>query len=294
MSDIENQNFIKISTRRERERQRKLDDLEKLVNLTEDERKKQKTYIYDKLFRFLSIDLTIFPIITALFFIYFKTANDILVIFSFFSFFIAVLYKFGITLMKLESILTPTDAFDNIKEEERAYELILHRMEKTKVLDEYNTKLIDFINHSICFTMGSIVISLTNVFQIYILKILPSLNEIMPIILFLFSFGVFVLSIFYKGIFGKKIKLFLKKLVDFIKYRIVGLLKESIVKVIQLGPKPTQALTYWWIGTIYNKMSKKNDALSYLERVLNISHELGLDNEAIKIQSMICEIKGKK
>ncbi len=294
MSDNENQYFIKTSARRERERQRKLDDLEKLVNLTEDERKKQKTYIYDKLFRFLSIDLTIFPIITALFFIYFETANDILIIFSFLSFFIAVLYKFGITLKKLESYLTPTDAYDNIKEEERAFQLILHRMEKTKALDEYNTKLIDYINHSICFTMGSIVISLINVFQLYMLKILPSLIGIIPIILFLFSLGVFILSVFYKGIFGNKIKLFLKKLVDFIKYRIIRLFKESIAIVIQLGNKPIQALTYWWIGTIYNKMSKKNDALSYLERALNIYHELGLDNGAKKIQSMINEIKSKK
>jgi len=117
MSDIKSQNVIKTSNRREKEKQEKFDALETLVKLTEDERNKQKTYIYDKLYRFLSIDLTIFPIITTLFFIYLPATNDFIVILAFFSFFIAVIYKFGIILRKLESYLTPTNAYDNIKED---------------------------------------------------------------------------------------------------------------------------------------------------------------------------------
>jgi len=216
MSDTKSQNFIKTSIREEKEKQENFDVLERLVKLTEDERNNQKTYIYDKLYKFLGIDLTIFPIITTLFFIYLPTANDFIVILAFFSFFIAVIYKFGIILRKLESYLTPTNAYDNIEEDKRKIELIYHRMDKTKHLDEYNEKLIELVNHSICFTLNSIVISITNVFQQYIIKILPISIDIIQFFLLMCCFIVFALSVFYKGILRKKIKLFSKKLIEII------------------------------------------------------------------------------
>lgn len=34
------------------------------------------------------------------------------------------------------------------------------------------------------------------------------------------------------------------------------LFEKSLAIVIQLGDKPKQAVRYWWIGIIYNKISK--------------------------------------
>lgn len=192
-----------------------LDVLKHHMDIVQKEREEQKNLLYDKLYRFLSIDLTIFPIITAIFFIYLSGLNNIASLLSFISFFIAVFYKFFLILFKLRSFITPTSAFNGVEASEREKKLINFIKEKADEEDIYYQDLIKHVNHSIIFTMTSITISLTSLFQIYLfnLPFIPDLAIILSINIL--DFCLFIIAIFFLILVRKKanILLFLKKII---------------------------------------------------------------------------------
>lgn len=189
--------------------------LEKFVSILEKERLNQKNYIYNKLYRFFGIDLTIFPIITAIFSITFDSLNEIsifsiiLFLLAVFCFFIAVIYKFSIIPFKLYSFITPINALDKLKQEEWEEEFIQYRWNRIKEIDKTyfeKDKMIRDINQSICFTMSSIVILLTSFLHIYLNKT-PFLSELLSFIIMI-TIDIFflLLAICYKWIKSKTLK----------------------------------------------------------------------------------------
>lgn len=190
--------------------------LKELALYQQNEGKSRRDYIYDKLYKFLRIDLTIFPILNAIFFTFtgIENFNFYFIIFAFLSFFIAVFYKFLISL-NLFSVKTPIDALDDLEEEEWITELIHHHHDKAIELDIMNEKLIIKVNNAIFFTMNSIIISLFNIFETYlkIFLLLPIFQKIISITLIIFNFIIFFSAIFYKYLMKSKIlKKFLTKI----------------------------------------------------------------------------------
>ncbi len=191
-----------------------LDVLKQHMEIVGKEREEQKKLLYDKLYRFLSIDLTIFPIITAIFFVY-LTINYISSLLSFISFFIGVFYKFVLILFKLKSFITPTTALDGVNPDQWEKKLIFFVKEKADEEDKYYQELIRYVNHCIVFTMTSITTSLTSLFQYYLLQI-PFIPEI---VIFTFIIVIdlffFITAIFYLKIVNNAeiILLNLKKLI---------------------------------------------------------------------------------
>ncbi len=180
------------------EKQKTLNEANLFVDAILNEEIKHKDRIYEKLYRFLSIDLTIFPIITAIFFVYLKNTNDFFMILASFSFIIAVTYKFYIVLKRLGSFHTNIDDFDIIYQKDGFEEFIKHKKKKAKMLQDENNKLIDAVNHSIWFTMSSIVISITVIFQMYIINVFPMINIVIFIIFLILNIYLIFRSISYK------------------------------------------------------------------------------------------------
>jgi len=190
-----------------------LDVLKQHMEIVGKEREEQKKLLYDKLYRFLSIDLTIFPIITTIFFIYLSGLNNTSSLLSFISFFIAIFYKFFLILFKLKSFITPTSAFDGVNESEREEKLIFFSKEKADKEDKYYQDLIKYVNHSIFFTMTSITISLSSLFQIYLFTLTFISNDVIIICVNILDICLLIIAIFLLILVRKqpKIVIFLKK-----------------------------------------------------------------------------------
>lgn len=196
------------------EKKNELNFLEKFVDSLEKDRANRKNYVYDKLFRFFSIDLTIFPLITVIFTVS-GSYNISSLLLATCCFFIAIFYKFYILTFKLKSFITPTIALDQLNEKEREKEFLRHRMDKIKAIDKHyfdNDKMINLINHSICFTMSSITISLTNILQVILIEINIDINFTLWVI-FIINIITFSLACFYKSLrkHNEKIKSFFIK-----------------------------------------------------------------------------------
>ncbi len=174
-----------------------LDVLKLHMEIVSKEREEQKKLLYDKLYRFLSIDLTIFPIVAAIFFIYLTSINYVSLLVSFISFFIGVFYKFILILFKLKSFITPTTALDGADADQWEKNLVFFLKEKADKEDKYYQEIIRYVNHSIVFTMTSITTSLTSLFQFYLLYIPFIPKGIIFTFIIIIDIVFFILAIFY-------------------------------------------------------------------------------------------------
>ncbi|KKN47377.1 hypothetical protein LCGC14_0663700, partial [marine sediment metagenome] len=101
--------------------------LEIFVGIIEKETFEQKRHVYDKLYRFLGIDLTIFPIINGIL-VYFSFKIYILpLLLAYLSFLIAIFSKFYIITFKMKSFITPPNALNGLEKEEMEEEFLHHR-----------------------------------------------------------------------------------------------------------------------------------------------------------------------
>lgn len=201
---------------------------EKFVNIVEKERLKEKDYLYDKLYRFFAVDLTVFPLVIAILSTTIEIPIDldfnsiVLILIAIFTFVIAVIYKFIIIAFKLGSFNTPLNALDNLQEEDWEEELIQHRWNKLKEMEEkyfINNKMIRNINQSISFTMSSIILLIILFLYINLVKFMPSISITLFQILILIDICILFVAIFYKVIKKEEIKLLFKKYPPLLKKR---------------------------------------------------------------------------
>lgn len=261
--------------------------LEKFVSILEKERLNQKDYIYNKLYRFFGIDLTIFPIIIAIFSLTFDSLNEIsifsliLFLLAVFCFFIAVIYKFSIIPFKLYSFMTPINALDKLKQEEWDEEFIQYRWNRIKEIDKTyfeKDKMIRDINQSICFTMSSIVILLTSFLHIYLIKT-PLLSESLSFIIII-TIDIFflLLAICYKWIKAKTLKKILKFGKKKIKIsRILTIFAAIISFLIIIIPPSIQSKIVGFIAfflliliVIYESKEEKKEKEGKHQKLVNI------------------------
>ncbi len=191
--------------------------LEIFVGIIEKETFEQKRHVYDKLYRFLGIDLTIFPIINGIL-VYFSFKIYILpLLLAYLSFLIAIFSKFYIITFKMKSFITPPNALNGLEKEEMEEEFLHHRHQKVVATFNYlfdEKGLIKTINHSIFFTMVSIVTSLSNFLQNNFNKFGFNIEMLFwPINIF--NIVVFILAIIYRYLNNHKDKIsgFFRKLI---------------------------------------------------------------------------------
>lgn len=195
----------------------KKDFLEKYVGIIEKETFEQKRHVYDKLYRFLGIDLTIFPIINGISVLLSFEFDILSLLLAYLSFVIAIFTKFYIITFKLKSFLTPPNALNGLKKEEMEEEFLHHRYQKVVTTFNYlfdEKGLIRSINHSIAFTMVSIVVFLSNFLHNNLIK-LEFKSGLFNWIFNIFNFIIFILAFLYRYLYNHKNKIssFFKKLI---------------------------------------------------------------------------------
>jgi hypothetical protein len=190
--------------------------LENFVGIIEKETFEQKRHIYDKLYRFLGIDLTVFPIINGISIFLSFDFFIIPLLLAYLSFLIAIFSKFFIITFKLKSFITPPNALNGLRKEEMEEEFLHHRHQKVVATFNYlfdEKGLIKTINHSIAFTLVSIVASLSNFLQNNLIRLEFNIEMVFWAIN-IFNIIVFILAFFYRYLDNHKEEIsgFLKKL----------------------------------------------------------------------------------
>lgn len=183
-----------------------IDFLERFVAQIKSERKNQKRYIYNKLYQFLTVDLSVFPILTALFQLSGFSFYLIPFLFSLICFLVAIFTKFYPIIFKLKSFLTPINALYTLDNDQWKEEFIKFQNDQAKKIEEYylnEDKFIKYINKSIFFTFLSILFSFMNIFQFIVVNwnfypaIIISVGNISILVLtfigsILFSFTIII------------------------------------------------------------------------------------------------------
>ena len=191
--------------------------LEIFVGIIEKEAFEQKRHIYDKLYRFLGIDLTIFPIINGISVFLSFDFYILPLLVAYLSFLIAIFSKFYIITFKLKSFITPPNALNGLRKEEMEEEFLHHRHQKVTATFNYlfdEKGLIKTINHSIAFTLVSIVASLSNFLHNNFIKLEFNLEMVIWAIN-IFTIVVFIFAFFYRYLNNHKERIsgFFKKLI---------------------------------------------------------------------------------
>lgn len=188
---------------------------QKFLDYIEDETKEQIRYIYDKTFRFFAIDLSIFPIVIAIFTISLPSLNIFSIVISLIAFSMGVLLKLYIITFKLYGYVTPPSLFDvdNDKEfyteKQKIMELFAHRHDKVKGLWKdfiENDKFIRLVNQSIWFSACALICIMTNLIQVQLISLEINPDFIFWIIL-LINIIAFGLACSYKLLRKHKEKL---------------------------------------------------------------------------------------
>jgi len=186
----------------EKENSLELKDIDqKFLDYVEEETKGQIQYMYDKVFRFFAIDLSIFPIVLAIFSLSLPTLNVWSIIISLIAFVIGILLKLYIITIKLYGYVTPPSLFDVdddkefYTENQRITEFFAHRYDKVKDLWKDfidKDKFIRLVNQSIWYSACALICVMSNLiqYQLTILKINSVLIYWIILIINIIAFGL--------------------------------------------------------------------------------------------------------
>ena len=188
---------------------------QKFIDYIEAETKDQIKYMYDKVYRFFAIDLSIFPLVIAIFSISLPSLNFFSIIISLIAFSIGVLLKLYIITFKLHRYLTPPSLFDVnedddfLSEDKKKEELLNHRVDKIRNMwkDIFrNDRFMRLVNQSIWFSACALICIMTNLIQVQLIAIGVNLDLVLWII-FTINIIAFGLACLYKLLRKHKQKL---------------------------------------------------------------------------------------